>query len=158
MLAITEEQYLKYIKGKSRYGVIYKITNTINGDFYIGSSRNFNKRYYSHLNDIRTNRQSCVLLIRAAFKYGEKNFKLEILEECEPNIVLDREQYYLDKYSPKYNVAKVAGSNFGIKRTSVTRVRKSLAQKNNWQNEKYREKHLSELSKNWKKGGESFNG
>lgn len=152
MLAITEEQYAKYIKGKSRYGIVYKITNIINENCYIGSSQNFIKRYYTHLNHIRTNKPTCKLLIKAVLKYGEENFKLEILEECEPSLILTREQFYLDKFLPKYNIAKIAGSALGIKRTKEVKLKKSLIQKNNWNNSDYRKKHLEKLSKNWKKG------
>lgn len=137
---------------KSREGVIYKIVNLINNDFYIGSTQNFIKRYYTHINHIRTNKQSCVLLIRAINKYGEENFKLEIIEECLPDQILVREQYYLDTLRPNYNTAKVAGSNIGIKRSKEVKEKKSAQQKKNWQNKEYKEKHLELLSKNWKSG------
>ena len=152
MLALTEEQYLKYMTNKSRYGVIYKITNTLNGDLYIGSSQNFIKRYYTHVNHIRVNKKSCTLLVRAVNKYGEQNFKLEILEECAPENLLTREQFYLDTLSPKYNIAKIAGSNLGIKRTEEAKLQRSIIQKNNWKNPEYKAKHLESLSKNWKSG------
>jgi group I intron endonuclease len=152
MLALTEEQFLKYMTNKSRYGVIYKITNTLTGDLYVGSSQNFIKRYYTHVNHIRVNKKSCTLLIRAVNKYGEQNFKLEILEECDPKCLLNREQFYLDNLFPKYNIAKIAGSNLGIKRSKEVKLKKSLAQKANWENPEYREKHLKKLSKNWRAG------
>lgn len=137
---------------KDRGGVIYKITNLINGDYYIGSTQNFIKRYYTHINHIRSNKKTCTLLIRAVNKYGESNFKFEILEECEPSLILEKEQYYLDNLKPKYNIAKKAGSNFGIKRSEVVRKNKSIIQKNNWKNLDYRDKHLNTLSKNWLSG------
>ena len=152
MLALTEEQYLKYMTNKSRYGVIYKIVNLIDNHFYIGSTQNFIKRYYTHINHIRTNKQSCTLLIRAINKYKETNFKLEIIEECLPEELLTREQYYLDTLLPNYNVAKIAGSNIGIKRAEEVKIKKSVSQKENWKDEAYRTKHLESLSKNWKSG------
>ncbi len=152
MISLSEDQKLKYMTNKSRGGVIYKITNLINNDFYIGSTQNFIKRYYTHINHIRTNKQSCTVLIRAINKYGEENFKLEIIEECLPEQVLSREQYYLDTLCPHYNVAKIAGSNAGIKRSKETKEKKSKQQKQNWQNPEYKKKHLELLSKNWKSG------
>lgn len=152
MLALTEEQYLKYMTNKSRGGVIYKIVNLVNNDFYIGSTQNFIKRYYTHINHLRINKQSCTLLIRAINKYKEENFKLEIIEECLPEELLTREQYYLDTLLPKYNVAKIAGSNLGIKRSNSVKQAKSIQQKKNWENPDYREKHLKSLSNNWKAG------
>ena len=152
MLALTEEQYLKYMTNKSRYGVIYKIVNLIDNHFYIGSTQNFIKRYYTHINHIRTNKQSCTLLVRAINKYKEENFKLEIIEECLPEELLTREQHYLDTLLPKYNVAKIAGSNTGIRRSKETKEAKSTQQKENWADLGYREKHLKALSNNWKMG------
>jgi group I intron endonuclease len=152
MLALTEDQVTKYMTNKSRSGVIYKITNLINGHFYVGSSQNFIKRYYTHLNHIRTSRSSCTVLIRAVTKYGENNFKLEIIEECETQVLLAREQYYLDTLLPEYNVAKIAGSNTGIKRSKETKEAKSTQQIEKWADSEYREKHLKALSNNWKKG------
>lgn len=154
MLNLTEEQSLKYITNKSRQGVIYKISNTLNDDFYIGSTQNFVKRYYTHLNHIRVNKKSCTKLIRAVNKYGEHNFKLEILEECDPQYLLVKEQFYLDTFLPIYNIAKIAGSNLGIKRTEEVKLQKSLLQKINWQNSNYKKHHLEKLSKNWKSGTE----
>ena len=152
MLEITEQQYIKYIRNKAKGGVIYKITNKKNGDLYIGSTSNFTKRYYTHINHIRINKQSCVLLVRAVRKYGEDNFKLEIIEECEQNILIAREQFYIDTLHPQYNVAKIAGSNFGIKRTEAVKKERSLIQKNKWQEGEYREALLAKLCKNWRQG------
>lgn len=152
MLALTQEQYLKYMTNKSRDGVIYKITNLLDGHFYIGSTQNFIKRYYTHINHIRTNKQSCTLLVRAINKYKEENFTFEIIEECLPEQVFNREQYYLDTLCPQYNIAKVAGSNLGIKRTKEVKLKKSISQQTNWENPEYRKKHLENLSKNWKSG------
>jgi group I intron endonuclease len=152
ILDITPEQKEKYFTKKSKNGVIYKITNIINGDFYIGSSCNFFKRYYTHVNHIKTNKQSCTLLVRAANKYGEENFKIEIIEECLNDQVLNKEQFYLDTLSPKYNISKIAGSNLGVKRTLEVKQKRSLIQKENWKDSQYRQHHLEKLSKNWKFG------
>jgi group I intron endonuclease len=154
MLDLTEEQFSKYMTSKSRHGVIYKISNKINDDFYIGSTQNFVKRYYTHINHMRINKQSCTKLIRAVNKYGEQNFKMEILEECDPQYLLTREQFYLDNFLPTYNIAKIAGSTLGIKRSEEVKLKKSLIQKNNWEDPEYKKHHLEQLSKNWRSGVE----
>jgi group I intron endonuclease len=151
-LNISIEDKAKYFKNNYKEGIIYKIINSLNNDFYIGSTSNLKKRYYTHLNDIRSKRNTCIKLIRSVNKYGEKNFRFEIVEKCNINELLVREQYYLDLFNPKYNISKIAGSNLGIKRTAETKLKKSLAQKEKWKEEEYKEKHLKLLSKNWKKG------
>lgn len=152
ILAISSEYKQKYFSEKQKGGVVYKITNEIDGKFYIGSTNNLIKRYYTHINHIRTGKNSCIKLIRAVKKYGENNFKFEIICECPTEQVLKTEQEYIDSLKPQYNVAKIAGSNLGIKRTEDVKLKKSASQKENWKNEAYRTKHLENLSKNWKSG------
>ena len=51
------------------------------------------------------------------------NFKLEILEFCNKDEVLSREQYYLDLLKPEYNILKKAGSNLGFKHSEFTKAK-----------------------------------
>jgi group I intron endonuclease len=53
-------------------------------------------------------------------KYGYSNFSLDILEYCEPSVLIKREQYYLDTLKPEYNILKKAGSSFGYKHSLET--------------------------------------
>ena len=152
ILNITQEDKNKYFIKKSKGALIYKIKNLINNDFYIGSTQNLVKRYYTHLNHIRTNKNTCVKLIRAVNKYGEENFSFEIIEKCNVDNLLEREQYYLDSLNPTYNISKKAGSNLGIKRTEEVKLKKSNSQKQKWTDQNYRKKHLEKLSNNWKRG------
>jgi group I intron endonuclease len=141
-----------YLCKNCKHGIVYKITNTLNGDFYIGSSTNLYKRYYTHMNHMRKGIKSCVILNRAAEKYGEKNFTFEIVAKCPIEYVIKLEQWFITNLKPQYNIAKIAGSNLGIKRTKETKLKKSISQKENWKDETYRTKHLENLSKNWKTG------
>jgi group I intron endonuclease len=152
ILAISNESKQKYFSDKQKGGVIYKITNEVDGKFYIGSTNNLIKRYYTHIHDIRSDRKTCVKLIRAVNKHGEDNFKFEIVCECPTDEILKNEQGYIDRLKPHYNVAKIAGSNLGIKRTEEVKLKKSVSQKENWKDESYRTKYLDNLSKNWKSG------
>lgn len=47
---------------------------------------------------------------RALLKHGHSNFSLTILEYCEPDKCLEREDYYFKLLKPKYNILKVSGS------------------------------------------------
>ena len=47
----------------------------------------------------------------------QPNFKLEILEYCDSENVIEREQYYLDLLKPEYNILQLAGSSLGYKHT-----------------------------------------
>jgi group I intron endonuclease len=45
---------------------------------------------------------------KALLKYGYAEFRLEMIEYCEPKDVIQREQYYIDLLKPEYNILKVA--------------------------------------------------
>ena len=75
---------------------VYKITNKINGKFYIGSSVDIEHRWQQHVNALKGNYHCNIHLQSAWNKYGSENFNFEILEECKDDIVRKREQYYID--------------------------------------------------------------
>jgi len=95
---------------------IYKIRNIINDDCYIGSaSYTFNKRWNTHKHQLKNNKHHSIILQRAWNKYGENNFKFEIIECCEPSECLIKEQHYLDNLKPKYNINPNTESPLGRK-------------------------------------------
>jgi group I intron endonuclease len=102
----------------------------VNGKCYIGSSSNLSSRYSDYLKPSYFNRNDLVMP-RAFKKYGYENFVFEILEYCDLSILISREQYYLDLLHPEYNVAKVAASNLGIKRSEEFKSKISTALKGN---------------------------
>jgi group I intron endonuclease len=104
--------------------VVYKILNTINNKFYIGSTIHFTTRKREHIYALKHKIHRNSLLQRAWDKYGEENFKFEILEILDTNAdlkkILETEQKYLDLLLPYereigYNLNPVAGSNLGFK-------------------------------------------
>jgi hypothetical protein len=86
---------------------IYKIVNQINGNFYVGSSKNIRRRWKEHLQKLKSNNHQNILLQRSWNKYGENNFRFEIIEECKLEHLLERENFYLNQ-NPKYNIVKIA--------------------------------------------------
>ena len=94
---------------------IYKIINVLNNKMYIGSTKNFKKRFQTHLRMLRKNKHHSIKLQRAYNKYGEENFKFEIVEECEytKNLIIERENYYIKKFNSKENGYNIADASFG---------------------------------------------
>jgi group I intron endonuclease len=86
---------------------IYKIINTYNGNYYVGSSKDIDRRWNEHLKKLKSGNHQNILLQRAWNKYGENNFKFKVIENCDLNVLLERENFYLSK-NPKYNIARVA--------------------------------------------------
>ena len=124
-------QILKENKGKAG---VYCWRNLINGKIYIGSSINLERRFreYYNVNSLENElKRGNSLIARSLLKYGYYNFSLEILEYCEPSDAKSREQYYLDKLDPDYNILKIANSRFGCMHTDETKEKMSLAKKGN---------------------------
>ena len=80
---------------------IYKITNVVTGEFYIGSSKNIKQRWYSHRNPAFHRQHPNLRLYQDMDKYGLDKFSFEILEETID--LHEREQYWFDKLKPTYN-------------------------------------------------------
>lgn len=70
-----------------------------------------------------------MIINKALIKYGYSNFKLEILEYCDPKDIIKREQYFMDYLKPEYNVLNLAYSSLGYKHSKETlvKVNKNLA-------------------------------
>lgn len=77
-------------------GYIYKITNDVNGKFYVGSTINPQERMTHHFAALRNGVHHSIHLQRAFNKYGEEHFHFEIVEVCEADKRLEREQCYLN--------------------------------------------------------------
>lgn len=88
---------------------IYKITNKINGHFYIGQHK-----YEDELNPMGKYKGSGLNLHRAYKKYGIENFETEVLYRRirDKETVNAMEIWAIEKYKPEYNIAK--GGSGGI--------------------------------------------
>lgn len=122
-------QILKDNKGKAG---VYSWIHLDSKKTYIGSSIDLERRFrdYYNINYLESVlKRSNSLITRSLLKYGYSNFSLEILEYCEPSETIPREQYYLDKLQPKFNILKVAGSFFGCLHSEESKAKISLALK-----------------------------
>lgn len=95
---------------------VYKITNLVNGKIYVGSSKDINKRWYQHKNSLTNDTHGNLHLQNAWNKYGGQNFKFEIIEECEPSVQFEREQFYLNELNPfdgnGYNIVRQISKDY----------------------------------------------
>ena len=102
---------------------VYKIVNSTNDKCYIGSTATlgFKKRWWSHRTKLRMNKHFNQHLQYSWNKYGEQNFRFEIVERCLPAQCIAREQYYFDSLHPEYNILQIAGSCRGYKHTDIAK-------------------------------------
>lgn len=85
-------------------GKIYKITNTITGESYIGQTINsIEDRFKQHKAGIHQSKKSVSKLQQAMVNYGVNNFKVTLIEE-DINTMSElsaKETYYIIKYETK---------------------------------------------------------
>ena len=88
---------------------IYKITNVTNNKCYIGKTvLSIEERFLQHKRDSKKTRLEKRPLYSAFNKYGIDNFVIEEIEECNSEVVSEREQYWIcfyDSYRNGYNAA-----------------------------------------------------
>ena len=108
-------------------GYIYKITNLVNNKCYIGQTRrkDLSNRVSKHLCDLRRNHSHNQHLQNSWNKYGEDNFKFELIEIVDDFLIDEKEQYWVDYFKAEYNKRLVVTSNFGRKMSEETKTKLS---------------------------------
>lgn len=121
-----KEEY-KYSSG------IYKIYHELfPTKLYIGSSARVSKssgfvrRWGRHYTDLSKNKHGNKKLQNLVNKYGISGLCFEIVEVIQDNnIIIEREQYWIDTLKPYYNICKKAGSSFGRKTSLENIIKRS---------------------------------
>lgn len=121
-----KEEILKENKGKAG---VYLFTNLKSGKKYIGSAKNLRTRFMQYFNSNYLERNNYMYIYRAILKHGMSNFSLAVVEYCEPEQCLEREDFYLSSLEPEYNILLKAGSSLGYKHSLETRERMSVSHK-----------------------------
>lgn len=90
---------------------VYQIENKIDKKKYIGSSKDIYGRWIGHTSELKRGTHHSYRLQNAWNEYGEQNFTFSIIERCDINDRLLREQYYIDMYKSYdplygYNIAR----------------------------------------------------
>ncbi|TGE29764.1 GIY-YIG nuclease family protein [Hymenobacter metallicola] len=132
------------IKGK--VAAVYLIGNTLDDRVYIGSSCHVRNRMSFHFHCLKRDKHHSAKLQNFYNKYGEGVITTSILEICEVDNLIVREQYWIDSYvkhhkeSDLMNIAHKAGSCRGIKQNpEVVKARCERAKANRLAN------HMAEV-------------
>jgi group I intron endonuclease len=101
---------------------IYSIAHGGSGKCYVGSAMNITRRWWTHTSQMRAGKHANQKLQRSWNKYGEGSFTFSILEAVDDaaNLV-PREQFWMDKIRPFFNISPTAGSPLGVKHTKEAR-------------------------------------
>lgn len=132
---------------------IYKILNNVTGKFYIGSTVDFEKRFYEHTWDLNKNTHHSKHLQRAWSKYGQDNFSFLVIEIVDTEDSLKtREQWHIDLLKPYkrnigYNVSCDASAPMRGRRHTLEMRRHFSLTRSGINHPWYGKKHSEESKK-----------
>ena len=88
---------------KEIISAVYKIVNTVTGDFYIGSSRNVKRRWAQHKCPSVWKKHPNNPMYKDMQKYGVESFSFQILVPVLPEYLTQVEQEFIEMLNPTYN-------------------------------------------------------
>lgn len=94
-----------------KISAVYKITNTITKDFYIGSSKNIKQRWTVHKCQSTWKQCPNNPMYLDFQKYGIDKFEFKILAEAEIEQLKEMEQEFIELLKPTYNRCNAKGLN-----------------------------------------------
>lgn len=122
---------------------IYYIYNIINGKMYIGESVDIYRRWREHAQDLKDGAHDNVHLQRSWDKYGECNFKFNIIEKCKEDDLLEREKYWIkfyDSFNNGYNQTEGGEGCLGYKHNNEAKEKMKKIKREQFQDIRNREK------------------
>ena len=123
---------------------IYKITNTITGDFYIGSSKNIKSRWESHKWPSKWNKYPNNPMYLDMQKYGVDKFEFQVIEEVEAAKLKEVEQKFIETLKPTYNNYNAKGLDFERRKEYQIEYQKEYMKEYHKQNREKRIEHQIE--------------
>lgn len=126
---------------------VYKITNTITGDFYIGSSKNIKLRWNDHKKPSRWNKYPNNPMYLDFQKYGTDKFVFEIIAEVESDSLKETEQKFIETLQPTYNNRNANGWNIERLKESKRKAKRKYykSDKGKETKRKYNNKYNNQL-------------
>ena len=109
----------------NKISAVYKITNTITGDFYIGSSNDVKRRWAAHKKPSTWKRYSNSQLYQDMQKYGTDKFEFEVIAEVEESFLKEKEQQFIETLKPTYNKKRANGLDIERYKETKKEYRKS---------------------------------
>ena len=131
-----------------KISAVYKITNTVTNDFYIGSSKNVKQRWAAHKCQSTWNKCPNNPMYQDMQKYGIDKFVFEILAEVEEASLKEAEQKFIETLKPTYNSNNANGLDIERKKEYKKEYNKEYNKKHKDEmkeyNKEYNKKHKDE--------------
>lgn len=109
----------------NKISAVYKIVNTVTGEFYIGSSKDVIRRWHEHRKPSTWRRNPNKKLYQDMQEYGVDKFRFQILAPVMPEYLKQVEQELIEMLKPTYNQMYAKGYDVEkIKATHRKSIRK----------------------------------
>ena len=124
---------------------VYKITNTVTGEFYIGSSKDVETRWVKHKSPSTWKKSPNNQMYLDLQKYGIDSFEFQILEEVEQECLKETEQQFIEKLNPTYNNNNAKGLDVKRYKERHKEYSKEYYQQNREDIKEYKREYLNQL-------------
>jgi group I intron endonuclease len=99
-----------------RVSGIYLIEHVASKKVYVGSTNNLYLRRRGHFSTLRRKCHKNEYLQNAYNKYGQRSFRFTVIEECAIDVLIEREQFWIDRLRATnkkygYNISPQAGGH-----------------------------------------------
>ena len=94
-----------------KISAVYKITNTVTNDFYIGSSKDVTQRLAVHRCKSTWNKCPNNQMYLDMRKYGTDKFDFQVIAEVEEGKLKEVEQQFIETLKPTYNQMNANGKD-----------------------------------------------
>ena len=135
---------------------VYKITNTITGDFYIGSSKNVKQRWAEHKSPSRWKKYKNNPMYLDMQKYGLDKFVFEIIAEVEMEKLKEAEQHFIETLQPIYNDRNANGWDFERRKETHKEYQKEYQKTNKYKEYQKEYKKTDEYKESKRKSDNKY--
>ncbi len=114
---------------------VYKIVNTVTGDFYVGSSKDVKRRWMEHKKPSVWRKYPNSKLYQEMQQYGVDKFEFQILVPVEPEYLTQVEQECIEMLNPTYNDKRAKG--WDVERRKKSKKKYEQSEKGKERQKKY---------------------
>ena len=126
-----------------KISAVYKITNTVTNDFYIGSSKDVKNRLAVHKCQSTWKNHPNNQMYLDMQKYGKDKFVFQVIAEVEESFLKEIEQKFIETLKPTYNDRNANG--WDIERQKEYNKEYKKSDKGKESNKKARNKYNNQL-------------